>query len=549
MADFACRASSPLTEPDRFESGSASRHDFVIVIPVADRPEQLAACLNSLLQLRRRYPYAGEVSVLIADDSREAANIVRHRASAELATHEGLPTHYLDLEQQFALIEALPVAMRARLDGVLGVQGRDSFHHKGASVTRNIAYLWLRGLPGGGRKKLYWFIDSDQEFRVEFPETAVDDGTAAGTDVIDYFHWLDRIFSETATTLLTGKVVGDPPVSPAVMANNFLEDVLAFLADMAELAPQAGCTFHARLRVGEADAAYHDMADLFGFKPAMGRWHYPCPIRTVHDHAACFSEFAAGLSRFFDGEHPTRRSFYRRDDPLHSLQAARTLYTGNYVFNDEGLAWFIPFANLRLRMAGPTLGRLLRAQLGEAFVSANLPLLHKRAAESIGQAEFRPGVERARNQVDLSGEYERQYYGDIMLFAIERLTAQGFPAISLSQEKIMLAVEESSQAMHDRYAAKQVEIDDKLAQLDRRFSDQASWWWGEARLSAACADFQAFITNMRRNFSADAPVRQRMASPDLHAQRLRDMRAAIEGYRDQCEAWRAVLATGVMARK
>ena len=72
-------------------------------------------------------------------------------------------------------------------------------------------------------------------------------------------------------------------------------------------------------------------------------------------------------------------------------------------------------------MSGPTLGRLVKAELGPRFVSANLPMLHKRTVESGGQSEFRPGIETAREVIDMSGEFERQFYGDVMLFTIERL--------------------------------------------------------------------------------------------------------------------------------
>ncbi len=116
-------------------------------------------------------------------------------------------------------------------------------------------------------------MDSDQEFQVN---------TGSGdrkVDSINYFHQLNQIFSSTDTRLLTGKVVGDPPVSPAVMAGNFLEDVIGFLTDIAQLQPQQACQFHAQEGPRGDDASYHDMANLFGFKAA--KHCSPIPLQAL----------------------------------------------------------------------------------------------------------------------------------------------------------------------------------------------------------------------------------------------------------------------------
>lgn len=514
---------------------SASRHDFVVVVPVADRPQHLAQCLASLSELLRVHPYAGQVTVLIAEDSREAANVARH---GEIAAAYGAPlfqVHHFTPAEQRALVESIPADLRRQLHGVLG-DGAD-YGHKGASITRNIASLWLSRLQRDGRRRLYWFLDSDQEFRVNLD---TGDGEAL-VYAIDYFNELDRIFSGTPTRMLTGKVVGDPPVSPAVMVGTLLDDVLAFLAEMATLAPDAGCVFHGPARQAD-DAAYHDMADLFGFRGERPAFRYRCPVHGEHDHAACLAAFAASLDRFFDGEHPTRRSYYQAADLAASIRPARTIYTGNYVFTPEGLDWFIPFAGLKLRMAGPTLGRIVRAELGDAFVSANLPMLHKRTVATIGQSEFRPGIERRRDGVDLSGEFERQYYGDVMLFAMERLTGQGFPDTPPDDAGVAGAVAAVEAELRTRYGEKQARTAARIEQLAESFGDPARWWQRDAGLAGARDDFHRFIANLRRNFAADAPA-WRLIEQN-RAARLAAIRAAIGRYHDDRAAWRAVTASG-----
>jgi hypothetical protein len=59
--------------------------------------------------------------------------------------------------------------------------------------------------------------------------------------------------------------------------------------------------------------------------------------------------------------------------------------------------------------------------------SANLPMLHTRTLDATGEAEFRPGVVTHADSIDLTDEFERQFVGDVMLFTVERLTAQDFP--------------------------------------------------------------------------------------------------------------------------
>lgn len=519
---------------------AAARHDFVVVIPVADRPRHLAACLDSLAELRRCFPYPGEVSVLVADDSRDADNLARHRQLVGQYRHAGLAGHYLGPAEQLVLLDALPLGLRARLPRVLGAHAPESFFHKGASVTRNIAYLWLNRLPVQTRPRLFWFVDSDQEFRVE---RAATDGHAESL-AIDYLNGLDRIFSETPVQVLTGKVVGDPPVSPAVMAGTCLDDVIACLTELAALPPDAACSFHAAGEGRADEAAYHDMADLFGFRTSATAWRYHCTLEGPHDHAACLDDFAQRLDRFFDGEHPTRRNFYQPDDLLAGVKPARTLYTGNYVLAESTLAWFIPFADQRLRMAGPTLGRIIRAELGDRFVSANLPMLHRRTVAGLGQSECRPGIERGEERVDLSGEFERQYFGDVLLFAMERLIGLGYPATRLAPAQVTGAVEETEAALRARYTGQREHTWAKLDRLRALVGAPGAWWQGGDRLAAARQGLLRFIANLSDNFAVDSAAWQRIAAPAHRQHRLQGIVAAIGAYPDDRQTWQAALAPG-----
>lgn len=528
-------------EQEALITGDEARHHFTIVIPIADRPLHLESCLESLLQLCHKYGYGGHdgqryrrVSAMIADDSAQAENQQRHRELARHFTKRGIETYHFGLAEQLAAIETLEAAGRERLEGVIGHFSGSLPGHKGASLMRNIAYLGLNRLDQTCVKRLFYFIDSDQEFRVPLPDGRRD-------YAINYLYHLDRIFSETGTTILTGKVVGDPPVSPAVMAGNFVEDVSAFLSAIEAETPQAPCRFHGQGGGGD-DAAYHDMADLFGFDNSARSFDYTCNLTAPHDHAACLADFAARLNHFFDGEHPTRSTAYQHEEVFTGVRPARTIYTGNYIFRAEALRYFIPFAGLRLRMAGPVLGRIIRAELGERFVSANLPMLHKRTVENIGQSEFRPGIERGPERIDLSGEFERQFYGDVMLFTMERLTAQGYPAATLPASEVLTHLTETEETMRHRYQEKRLLIKERLEQLKTIFGDDSAWWQRREGMDNIRAELERFIANIEHNFGAKARGYAMILSEEHRQKRLAELQAALLGYGADRAAWETALS-------
>ncbi|MDP1654403.1 MAG: glycosyltransferase [Rhodocyclaceae bacterium] len=514
------------------ERGGPFPHRFIVVIPVADRPQHIRACLASLLELQRRYPYAGEISVLIADDSNDPDNIDDTRALAEHYSALGIPTMHFPPAEQADLVAAL----NADIPRIVGNAPREKFSHKGQGVMRNIAYLkvaeMLQDMPNDN--VLIWSIDSDQEFQVKIVTPEGDRNVYA----VDFFHALDAIFSRTDALVLTGKVVGDPPVSPAVMTANFLEDVIGFLEQMHGVDPASACGHHQAETHRQGEAAYHDMADLFGFKSTAVTYQYRCTLDGTHTEAGCFAHFAARLNSFFYGEHPTRVSYYLPDDALASVQPARTVYAGNYVFRPAALKYFIPFAALRLRMSGPTLGRIVKSAIGPRFVSANLPMLHKRTVESGGQSEFRPGIETQEQVIDMSGEFERQFYGDVMLFSTEKLAGECRLA---SADFVASTLDAVRAEMLEKYNTRQRGILDRLATLEALLHDAGQWWNRSAEHAAAVADFAAFAANVQRNFAADSAGHVRINSPESWGQWRTRLLEAIASYPADRAAWERVL--------
>ncbi|MEW8563129.1 MAG: glycosyltransferase family A protein [Candidatus Thiodiazotropha sp.] len=525
------------------ELGNDVRHRFIVVIPVADRPQQIQSCLESLLDLCRRFAYGGQVEgsyrklvVVIADDSKDPDSRARIKQMEARFTARGLETLYFGPQQQLQQLAELNSGQREALAGIVGNYPVEAFHHKGASITRNISYLKLKQLIDDDEHTLIWFIDSDQEFRIN---TRSQHGEIYA---INYFHRLDRIFSNSGTLVLTGKVVGDPPVSPAVMAANLFQDLLGFLGDIAEQGPDSGCPFHRQPQIGGGDAVYHDMADLFGFQPPDGAFRYHCRLQGEHDQQACLNDFSLILNRFFDGEHPTRQIHYECTASAEQLTPARTLYTGNYVIRPQALNYFIPFAGLKLRMAGPQLGRIMQAELGDRFVSANLPLMHRRTHEATGESEFRAGVDKAQSGIDISGEFERQFFGDLMLFTLQGLIVAGYPLHQLSDEQIQEVLDDTESDMLNRYREKHKEIMAKLERFQQRFEDQRHWWWQSRDAIGAVDNFRCFIDNMVHNFGNQSPGYALIESPQHRQRRRQAILQALRSYAQDRANWQLALA-------
>ena len=485
------------------------RHRWVVVIPVAERPRQLAACLESLLAAQRAFGHAPQA--VVVEDSEDPGAVAAHAAVIRRLRGEGLEVHHLGPEEQWGLVAPLA----ERLPGFLGSLRREGMGHKGASVTRNIAKLWLaRQSP---QNALFHFIDSDQAFHL-------DEQAGRPRLLLDHAGHIDRLFRSHPLEVLTGKVIGDPPVSPAVMAGTLLQDLTEIL-DGVLSDPAGPCPFHGG-QAGAGHGAYHDMARLFGLEAAARDFRYACPLPPPHSGEAMLGDLGGRLGRFFDGEHPTRVTPFDPVAVAESLAPARTVYTGNYVLSRAGLRHGIPFADLKLRMAGPTLGRLLQARLGPAFAQANLPLLHRRTEAASGRAEYRPGVERDAGGVDLSGEYRRQFLGDWMLFGIAELTADGYPDAPLDGRAVAAALQAVEARLLTEYRRVREMVMARLADLDRRLSG-----------SPVPAPFAAFAETVRRNYGPEAPAVRAIEDAGFRDRWRARLAQAIRDYPQQRERW------------
>lgn len=519
---------------------SDERHHFILAIPVADRPPHLRACLESIHQVCVLFNYGGQtagvwdkVQVIVSEDSRDEANIRRHQALVEEYRKKGLRVVHFGLDEQYALLHALPPQQRDRLGHLLTTQPRDRFYLKGQAANRNLSYLKFLQLTENRRNTLYYLVDSDQSL-------CVNRQTGSGEEAVyalNYFHAIDRIFRTTGTLMLTGKMVGDPPVSPSVMAANFLDDMSAFFTCLAGLRGGEPCQFHGQPLQKTGDAAYHDMARLFGFENAPATYPYPCRLSGDHDHAACLADLARRLNAFFFGEHLTRKTWFAYGKGFSQLSPARTVYPGNTIVNYAGLKYIIPFGHLRLRMSGPTAGRLIAAEIGERFASFNMPNLHRRTTEAGLDDDFRPGVELAQQTIDLSSEFERQFFGDLMLFSTEELVRRADVNQPFAQDLIEEILDRKEAELLALYQQKHDAIVDRNRQLNELVFNAGHWWLGAAALTDALRQVRAFIANIDRNFGAHAQAWRQIQSAEHRTERRRQIVEALMNYRAERDAW------------
>ncbi len=529
----------------RAAEAADDRHHFIITIPVADRPQQLERCLESLLHLCKLFHYGrsssgqySKLTLLISDDSLSTENQAAIRSSTESFDRHGIPSIYFGMQEQQALLASFSAEQQASLADLITLP-EPGTTHKGASTTRNIAYLKLHTLQQQWpteEKLLFWFVDSDQEFRVN-----ISDGREErDLYCINYLYLFDRIFQQHDPVMVTGKLVGDPPVSPTVMASNLLFDLNHFLSEASQQSGADSCQFHHHSDHSEGEAAYHDMTDLFGYPVPQKPYRYRCDLEQPHNHTTCLERFSKRLNQFFYGEHPTRRAYHRYQPLEQSIKPARTVYTANYLFTPQGLNAFIPFAPLKLRMAGPMLGRFLQQSLQKRFLSANLPMVHKRTQGEAGRAEHRPGVEHADHgpqHINFSVEFERQFYGDVALFTVEKLSEQGYPATPCSSATIHTILKQKEAEMRQRYQQQRSEIQSRLQQFE---SQWRSGWWCDME-SAMAQQVAQFIDNIRNNFLEPSSAWTKINSASHRRQRLQQIATALEQHPQAEQAWSSLL--------
>jgi hypothetical protein len=307
---------------------------------------------------------------------------------------------------------------------------------------------------------------------------------------------------------------------------------------------QQDCQFHQPPDAPTQDAAYHDMAKLFGFEQPVKAYPYRCPMTQQHNNLDCLKGFSAKLNAFFYGEHLTRKTSFQYQANFTDLTPARTIYPGNYIVNYDGLKFIIPFGDLRLRMSGPTAGRLIQAEIRQRFASINLPMLHTRHLQGDAENEFRPGVEQADGNVNLADEFERQFFGDLMLFSVAKLTSQnGFRGV-FNQDDLSKVLDETERQLLTLYEENHQHVQKRNAQLKRLVNNKQQWWHNHPQAAPALRNIQHFIQNVDINFGKDSAAYQQIQNQQHRGKRKQQIAQALLHYRQSRNAWDQLFPDG-----
>ena len=196
-------------------------------------------------------------------------------------------------------------------------------------------------------------------------------------------------------------------------------------------------------------------------------------------------------------------------------------------------------------MAGPALGRILRKRLNHKFVSANLPLLHKRTTQSGYSNEFRSGISENMNSIDLSLEFNRQFWGDVMLFSIEKLADLGYPDKRLGLSEITGITYDIQAKLWNLYKERQTEIAQKTVGFARHLSQKKFWWNREPEAERAVKNMMLFCSVVENNFGAESSGMKKLSEQIKEGSHITMIINAIHSFYESEISWNELLKSGI----
>ena len=175
----------------------------------------------------------------------------------------------------------------------------------------------------------------------------------------------------------------------------------------------------------------------------------------------------------------------------------------------------------------------------------NLPHLHRRTNKEAPEDTFRPGVERTetgdRETIDLSDEFERQFFGDLMLFTTETLATSADVYRPFTQDRVVPIMERKERELLALYHQKHDAILAKSRQLNAIVFDAGHWWLDDPGLTSALGRVHAFIDNINDNFGGQSSAWQKIQSAEHRAERKKQILEALMNYRTERDAWERLL--------
>jgi hypothetical protein len=163
--------------------------------------------------------------------------------------------------------------------------------------------------------------------------------------------------------------------------------------------------------------------------------------------------------------------------------------------------------------------------------------LHTRHLHDDEADQFRPGVEQDDEAINLADEFERQFFGDLMLFSVTRLTGEGGSAQAFTLESVSKAVDETEDELLLLYKEKHRNVQDRNVQLRQLLKDPQRWWHDEPQAAEALSGVQQFIHNIDVNFGAASTAYRQIQNRQHRDQRKQQIIQALLAYRESRDAW------------
>jgi hypothetical protein len=166
-----------------------------------------------------------------------------------------------------------------------------------------------------------------------------------------------------------------------------------------------------------------------------------------------------------------------------------------------------------------------------------MPILHQRTTAAGLTDDFRPGVTVGQESIDLANEFERQFFGDLMLFATEELVKRADVNQPFARETVEAVINQKEAEMLALYRQKHDAIVAKNRQLNGLVFNSGHWWLHSRELAGALDQVRAFIDNIERNFGEHAPAWRQIQSAEHRARRRQQIVEALLDYRAERDAW------------
>jgi tRNA nucleotidyltransferase/poly(A) polymerase len=167
--------------------------------------------------------------------------------------------------------------------------------------------------------------------------------------------------------------------------------------------------------------------------------------------------------------------------------------------------------------------------------------MHRRTSGSGLSNDYRPGVELAQGAgqhcIDLSNEFERQFFGDLMLFTTEALVKVSDVNLPFAKEKILEVIGQKEQELLELYQLKHQDVLSNCQQLNELVFNQEHWWLDKADLVEALQRVNEFINNIQRNFGDQSLAWRQIQSSEYRAARKQQIVEALMSYRSERDVW------------